>query len=221
MLKKAPTKLLAALLAVLMLVGMVPFTAFATGSVTNYADFLANLKQLEIYADEFASQSSRDPGELVLNFIRTGVERYQVGNWAALAGVEITVFTEYVEEQDAANGTSVMDLRDIVIKDFTLPNGNPADFGHMSGTMNISYVNAAVQSDDLAGWAGDLCDLLYFGPSAPTCPTAPWMRWPPISASIASAWMPTMPSVGTTSTAIWTPTTWLTSTRRATAPSAS
>ena len=131
MLKKAPAKLLAALLALLMLVGMLPLTAFAAGSVDNYADFLANLKQLEIYADEFASQSSRDPGELVLNFIRTGVDRYRDGNWAALAGQEITVFTEYVEAQDAANGTTVMDLRDIVIKNFKLPNGNPADFGHM------------------------------------------------------------------------------------------
>ncbi len=162
MLKNTPAKLLATLLAVLMLVGMMPISAFAAGSVDNYADFLANLKQLEVYADEFAAQSSRDPGELVLNFIRTGVERYQDGNWAALAGQEITVFTNYVEQQDAANGTTAMDLRDIIIKDFKLPNGNPVDFGHMFGTMNISYVNTAVQSDDLAGWAGDLCDLLYF-----------------------------------------------------------
>ena len=161
MLKKISAKVLAMFLATLMVVGMIPLSVFA-GSTTNYSDFLANLKVLEVYADEFAAQSSRDPGELVLNFIRTGVERYQDGNWAALAGQEITVFTEYVEQQDAANGTSVMDLRDIVIDAFTLPNGNPSDFGHMSGTMNISYVNAAVQSDDLAGWAGDLCDLLYF-----------------------------------------------------------
>ena len=163
MLRKASAKWLATLLAVLMLVGMMPLSIFAaTGKVTNYADFMANLKQLEIYADEFAAQSSRDAGELVLNFIRTGVERYQDGNWAALAGQEITVFTEYVKQQDAANGTGAMDLRDIVIEDFNMPNGNPSDFGHMFGTMNISYVNTAVQSDDLAGWAGDLCDLLYF-----------------------------------------------------------
>jgi len=162
MLKNAPAKLLATLLAVLMLVGMMPITAFAAGSVDNYADFLANLKQLEVYADEFAAQSSRDPGELVLNFIRTGVERYQDGNWAALAGQEITAFTDYVEKQDAANGTTAMDLRDIIINNFKLPNGNPSDFGHMSGTMNISYVASAVQSDDLAGWAGDLCDLLDY-----------------------------------------------------------
>ncbi len=162
MLNKMSAKILSFVLALLMLVGMMPITALAAGNVTNYADFLANLKQLEIYADEFAAQSSRDAGELVLNFIRTGVERYQDGNWAALAGQEITVFTEYVEAQDAANGTTAMDLRDIVIKDFKLPNGNPSDFGHMFGTMNISYVASAVQSDDLAGWAGDLCDLLYF-----------------------------------------------------------
>ncbi|MBE6807060.1 MAG: hypothetical protein E7527_03465 [Ruminococcaceae bacterium] len=163
MLKKVSAKVLAMLLATLMVVGLLPMSVFAAaGSTTNYSDFLANLKQLEVYADEFAAQSSRDPGELVLNFIRTGVERYQDGNWAALAGQEITVFTNYVEQQDAANGTNVMDLRDIVIDNFTLPNGNPSDFGHMSGTMNISYVNVAVQSDDLAGWAGDLCDLVYF-----------------------------------------------------------
>ena len=160
MLKRAIAKVLAVVLATIMVVGLVPLSVFA--STTNYPHFLANLKQLEIYADEFAAQSSRDPGELVLNFIRTGVDRYQDGNWAALAGQEITVFTDYVKQQDAANGTNVMDLRDIVIEDFYLPNGNPSDFGHMFGTMNISYVNAAVQSDDLAGWAGDLCDLLYF-----------------------------------------------------------
>ena len=160
MLKKVYAKVLAMVLAILMVVSLLPLSVFA--DTTNYPDFLANLKQLEVYADEFSAQSSRDPGELVLNFIRTGVERYQDGNWAALAGQEITAFTEYVEQQDAANGTNVMELRDIVIDGFTLPNGNQVDFGHMFGTMNISYVNAAVQSDDLAGWAGDLCDLLYF-----------------------------------------------------------
>ena len=160
MLKKTFAKVLATVLAIVMVVGLFPMSVFA--DTTNYPDFLANLKQLEVYADEFAAQSSRDPGELVLNFIRTGVERYQDGNWAALAGQEITVFTDYVAQQDVANGTHVMDLRDIVIEDFYLPNGNPSDFGHMFGTMNISYVNTAVQSDDLAGWAGDLCDLLYF-----------------------------------------------------------
>ena len=162
MLKSVTVKLITLALTLCMLVGLVPMTAFAAGSVTNYPDFLAQLKQLEIYADEYSASSGKDSGELVLNFIRTGVERYQTGTWNALAGEEITGFTAYVEEQDAANGTTAMNLRDIVIDDFVLPNGNPADFGHMFGTMNISYVAAAIQSDDLSGWAGDVCDLIFY-----------------------------------------------------------
>ena len=170
MLKKAPAKALALLLAMIMVIVSMPITVFASGSVTNYADFLAHFKQLEVYADEYAAQSSRTVGELVLNFIRTGVERYQDDSWETLAGEEITGFTAYVEEQDALNGTAVMNLRDIVIDDFTLPNGNPSDFGHMFGCMNISYVAAAVQSDDLSGWAGDLCDLLQYSALHTTVP---------------------------------------------------
>lgn len=162
MFKLKMTRLLSLIIAIVMFVSLLPIAVFAAGSVTNYSDFLFNFKQLEVYADEFGSTNNMDPGELVLNFIRTGVDRYQTGTWETLAGVEITAFTEYVEAQDSSNGTTVMDLRDIVIDDFVLPNGNPTDFGHMFGTMNISYVASAIQSDDLSGWAGDLCDLLYF-----------------------------------------------------------
>lgn len=162
MARSVAKRVLSLLLAVVICACMLPLTAFAAGSVTTYAEFMANFKKLEGYADAFAAQSGKDPGELVLNFIRTGVDRYQTGTWETLAGEEITAFTQYVEEQDVANNTTVMDLRDIVINDFKLPNGNPADFGHMFGTMNISYVTSAVQTADLSGWAGDLCDLLYY-----------------------------------------------------------
>ncbi len=162
--KKLPGKILSFVLAMLMLISLVPMSTLAAGSVTNYADFLYELKQLETYAEAFYAENSvKSKGELVLNFIRTGVERYLDDNWTTLAGQEITEFTSYVEAQDIANGTSVMNLRDIVIKDFTLPNGNPADFGHMFGTMNISYINSSnTRTPDLSGWAGDLCDLLYY-----------------------------------------------------------
>ncbi|MBR4033631.1 MAG: hypothetical protein IKJ04_02380, partial [Clostridia bacterium] len=155
-------RLLALLLAAIMVIGITPVTAFATGSVTNYEDFLKNLKVLEVYADAYHVQTpgSADPGELVLNFIRTGVERYQDDNWTTLAGQEYVAFTNYVKTQDENNGTTAMNLRDIVITDFKLPNGNPADFGHMFGCMNISYINGG--SADLSGWAGDLCDLLDY-----------------------------------------------------------
>ena len=182
MYKKFSKRLVALFLAVLMIVMAVPVVAEdgateTTGSVTNYEDFMSKLKQLEIYADEYAKAvAGRDPGELVLNFIRTGVERYQDDNWTTLAGQEIVGFTNYVKDQDAraaANevdttnnvdyGTyvdGVMDLRNIVTDEFKLPNGNFVDFGHMFGCMNISYV--AKGSADLSGWAGDICDLLQY-----------------------------------------------------------
>ena len=151
-------KWLSFLLAVVMIVGLLPLGVSA--AVTNYADFMTDLKQLEIYAQEYAASVSRDPGELVLNFIRTGVERYQDSNWTTLAGQEIVGFTNYVKAQDAEKGTTAMDLRDIVIDEFYIPNGDQTDFGHMFGCMNISYV--AQGSADLSGWAGDICDLLQY-----------------------------------------------------------
>ena len=162
--KKKNQKRLALLLAVVIMIGMLPMSVFATtteSSVTNYADFMKNLKVLEGYADEYAAEIyGKDSGELVLNFIRTGVERYQDDNWNTLAGQENTGFTSYVAAQDAEHSTNAMALKDIVIDEFTLPNGNPADFGHMFGCMNISYVAAG--SADLSGWAGDICDLLQY-----------------------------------------------------------
>ena len=153
-------KMISLLLAVVMVAGILPISAFAEGSVTNYADFLANLKVLEGYASTYGSQVGRDKGELVLNFIRTGVDRYNDDNWTTLAGPEIVGFTSYVQTQDEQNGTTAMNLKDIVTDEFVLPNGDKVDFGHMFGCMNISYLSSG--SADLSGWAGDLCDLLDY-----------------------------------------------------------
>ena len=132
------------------------------GETKDYASFIAYLKVLEGYADSYAAANSgKAAAELVINFIRTGVDRYNDGNWKTLAGEEIVGFTNYVKEQDAANGTKAMYLRNIVIDDFKLPNGDLVDFGHMFGTLNIAYV-ASVQSADLGGWAGDICDLILY-----------------------------------------------------------
>ena len=72
MFKKVSVKLLALALATVMLAVSMPLSVFATGSVTNYADFMTDFKQLEVYADAYAAKSGRDVGELILNFIRTG-----------------------------------------------------------------------------------------------------------------------------------------------------
>ena len=145
--------------------GMLP--AFAAGDddpnlyVDRYVDFVEELKVLERYANSYLGVQSKykDAGELIVNFIRTGVERYNESLWPQLAGQEITGFVDYVKEQDAANNTTAMRLRNI--KFFELPNGNSVDFGHMFGTLNIAYINVTA-SADLGGWAGDLCDLLNY-----------------------------------------------------------
>lgn len=141
-------------------------TETTEGEVTNYADFLKYLKELEVYADAYAKTTTnakhKDANLLVVNFIRTGVERYLTPYWSGLAGTEITGFTNYVQEQDGANGTNAMSLRNIVIEDFRLPNGNQTDFGHMFGTMNILYYATSIDSHDISGWAGDICDLLLY-----------------------------------------------------------
>ena len=159
--KKTSTRVMAFVMMLVMLVGMVPMNVIAEGgSVSTYAEFLEDFKILETYADEYAAAVFRDPGELVLNFIRTGVERYQDDNWTTLAGQEIIGFTNYVAQRDLETGSSVMDLRDIKVSNFKVPNGNQTDFGHMFGCMNISYI--APGSADLSGWAGDICDLLQY-----------------------------------------------------------
>lgn len=167
--KRTSVRWLSLALAIIMLIGMLPGVFLHAGSTTDYDSFLDNLKVLEGYADTYAASSGKDAGELVINFIRTGVDRYNDGNWKTLAGEEITAFTDYVEAQDAANGTTVMDLRDIVVEDFKLPNGNQVDFGHMFGTLNIAYV-ASQASADLGGWAGDVCDLFFYSKYDVTVP---------------------------------------------------
>lgn len=145
--------------------GMLP--AFAAGDddpnlyVDRYVDFVEELKVLEGYANSYLNTQSKykDAGELIVNFIRTGVERYNESLWPQLAGQEITGFVDYVKAQDAANNTTAMRLRNI--KFFKLPNGNSVDFGHMFGTLNIAYINVTA-SADLGGWAGDICDLLNY-----------------------------------------------------------
>ena len=171
--KNSLTRLLAGVMVFcLMLANLAPVTVAATESeavapvlddetlyVDEYADFVSELKVLESYADAYAATSGKNAGELVLNFLRTGVDRYNDGNWKTLAGEEIVEFTNYVASQDEANETTAMRLRNI--EHFVLPNGQQVDFGHMFGTMNIAYLSAQA-SADLGGWAGDICDLMLY-----------------------------------------------------------
>ena len=108
-----------------------------------------------------------DANALIINYIRTGVERYTSGTWEMVCGKENTAFTTYVSEQDTANNTLASALKKL--GNFTLPNGNKVDLGHVFGAMDVAnyakvqgMADAVVQARaDMGSWAGDITDLMY------------------------------------------------------------
>ena len=136
--------------------------------IDNYKDFIYNLTLLEEIANEYVKMyPSKDPVALVIKYIRTGVERYNSGSWGIMAGYEDADFAAYViAEEDRVNAQvtdgnylCVTGLKNL--KNFTLPNGDKADIGHVFGAMDITYHNNyGSNHTDVSGWAGDLVDLL-------------------------------------------------------------
>ena len=132
-------------------------------ATASYDQFISLLPVLEGYAEEYAAENTKeDPDALVINFIRTGVSRYNSDSWAIIAGSEKTAFVEYVLARDTEEGTEATSLRNL--QTFNLPNGDIVDFGHMFGTMDIMSYKGDVHSDtaDMGGWAGDVCDLASY-----------------------------------------------------------
>lgn len=136
--------------------------------ISDYATFLSCFKVLEGYAQTYAEENAgENANALIINYIRTGVERYTSGTWEMVCGKENTAFTAYVSEQDTANNTSASALKNI--NNFTLPNGNKVDLGHVFGAMDVAnyakvqgMTDAVVQARaDMGSWAGDITDLMY------------------------------------------------------------
>ena len=137
----------------------------------NYEVFVYYLAALEELAAGYVAENpGKDPVDLVIKYIRTGVERYNSGSWGIMAGYEDSGFAEFVammedmvnsEASDPSEMVAICSLKNLGI--FTMPNGDVADLGHMFGTMDITYHNNfSVNHADVAGWAGDLVDLLEF-----------------------------------------------------------
>ncbi len=139
-------------------------------NIDDYDTFIINLAALEEIANMYAAEfPGKDPVELVIKYIRTGVDKYTEGSWGIMAGYEDADFAAYVarfeEDYNAMAGPDAA-LRVTALKDlenFVLPNGDTVDFGHMFGTMDITYHNkTSLNHADVAGWAGDLVDLMEF-----------------------------------------------------------
>jgi len=139
--------------------------------ITTYEELILNLTMLEMITAEYVrTNPGKDPVALIIKFIRTGVERYNSGSWGIMAGYEDEDFAKYVFEiEDAINSqfTSADEMIKISglknLDNIVLPSGDLADVGHMFGTMDITWHNKTSQNHaDVAGWAGDLVDLLEF-----------------------------------------------------------
>ena len=148
---------------------MTGIPALGEPSVSTFAEFMTSLQYLEGYANEYAKANpGKDPLWLLIKYVRTGVDRYNSGSWNIMAGYEDEGFAKYVMDQEEAFNKAVPNIEDMInvtgiknIKNFELLNGDSVDFGHMFGTMDITYHNkTSINHADVAGWAGDLVDLL-------------------------------------------------------------
>ena len=148
---------------------MVEIPALGEQTISSYSEFMKYLPWLEKWAVEFAKvHPETDPVDLVIKYIRTGVERYNSGSWGIMAGYENAEFAKYVNEQEDLENQKYDDIADMIkvsglknLANFKLPNGDLTDIGHMFGTMDITYNNdCGVNHADVGGWAGDLVDLL-------------------------------------------------------------
>ena len=142
-----------------------------TPAIEDFETFIMYLSLLEELADIYVTEyPGNDPLDLVIKYIRTGVDRYNSGSWGIMAGYEDAGFAKFVAEMEDmvnAEATSVDEMLSMGslknLKNFTLPNGETADIGHMFGTMDITYHNSFGENHaDVGGWAGDLVDLLEF-----------------------------------------------------------
>ena len=170
-------RVLPLLLSVLMIFSVIPMQAFAAEptavaaepSINDYETFVTYVSLLEEVAYLYTAENPGvDPLNLVIKYIRTGVDRYNSGSWNIMAGYEDAAFAEYVAAiEEMLNAEATCEEEKIYISalkninNFYLPNGDYADLGHVFGTMDITYHNKGSQNHaDVGGWAGDLVDLL-------------------------------------------------------------
>ena len=170
--KKTVRKYLSVFLAVAMLVttllpmgayaakSMAAYTAESVTGIASYSTFIEKLKILDRYAVAYAQEHNADATLLEINYIRTGIEKYNDTEWEMLAGKANNDFIGYIAQQDEKNGTDVKSLRKL--DNFILPNGQAVDFRHMFATLNIAYYKNNDDTADFGGWAGDVCDLMEY-----------------------------------------------------------
>ncbi len=164
-------RLLSALLAVMMLFSLMPAQIVRAentdNNISDYETFIVNFAFLEELANIYVQEvdDSVDIYDIMIKYIRTGVDRYNSGSWGIMAGYENIEFANFVAElegplsEELGFPLNITGLKNI--DNFYLPNGDYVDLGHMFGTMDITYNNkGSVNHADVGGWAGDIVDLM-------------------------------------------------------------
>ena len=142
--------------------------------IGDYAAFLENLQILESYALEYGKQNpGKDPLALMIKYIRTGVNEFTGGLWSSMAGSEDLDFALYVLNCESEHNAlaqsenekiNVLGLKNLA--DLKVPNGDVVDMGRVFAVMDAySHNNGSNLYADVAGWAGDLVDLLVYADS--------------------------------------------------------
>ncbi len=132
--------------------------------VLDWETFKQGIMALEYYANLYAkSNPGKDPMKLMINYLRTGVDRYNDDAWETMAGAPETSFIKDVLAYDDIYGTHAYALREMDGLEITMPNGEKMEFDHLFGAMNVSSKNNyGVNNTDFGSWVGDLCDLMLF-----------------------------------------------------------
>ncbi len=132
--------------------------------VLNWETFKEGLEALEYYAAIYAKNNpGKDPMKLMINYLRTGVDRYTDDSWETMAGAPETSFIKDVLAYDDIYGTHAYALREMDGLEITMPNGEKMEFDHLFGAMNVSSKNNyGVNNTDFGSWVGDLCDLMLY-----------------------------------------------------------
>ena len=149
----------------------VEIPALEVPAIEDYDTFLLHLSVLEEVARVYVMENpDKDPLELIIKYIRTGVDRYNSGSWGIMAGYEDPDFAKFVTEMEDFINSEASSPEEMIaicslknLGTITLPNGEATDIGHMFGTMDITYHNNfGTNHADVGGWSGDLVDLLEF-----------------------------------------------------------
>ena len=170
---KQMKRMLGLLLALVMLIAVMPLQTFAaaTEPMADYQQFMNNLKILEEYAVDYAKENpGKAPAALAISYVRAGAEEYNSGFWTLITGQEDVKFASYVQTREAANNAgaeqkvNVTGLRDLGIAQ--MPNGDKVALHRLFAVLDAYYHNDGSASyADVAGWAGDIVDLMVLADS--------------------------------------------------------